>query len=98
MRRRSMAREAERERQRLMFVKGYRLATAEILYRMPDHPDLLQSYVWQDFDLPPRYPALSKFLAFWEANLDGKLHSVRVTSARLIGPARYRGIESFTVH
>jgi uncharacterized protein Usg len=82
MRGRSMARRvAERERQRRMFVEGYRLATAEILYRMPDHPGLLQSYVWQDYDLPPRYPALAKFLAFWEANLDGKLHSVRLTSA-----------------
>lgn len=91
-------RNAERERQRLMFVQGYRLATAEILYRLPDHPDLLQSYVWQDYDLPPRYPALSKFLAFWEANLDGKLHSVRVTSARLIGPGRYRTAESFMIH
>ncbi len=89
---------AERERQRLMFVQGYRLATAEIVYRMPDHPDLLQSYVWQDYDLPPRYPALSKFLAFWEANLDGKLHSVRVTSAGLIGPAKVRNSESFMIH
>ncbi len=91
-------REAERERQRLMFVKGYRLATAEILYRMPDHPDLLQTYVWQDFDLPPRYPALGKFLAFWEANLDGKLHSVRIATAPLIGPGKFRTSESFMIH
>ncbi len=98
MRPRSMRQAAEHERQRLMFVQGYRLATAEILYRMPDHPDLLQSYVWQDYDLPPRYPALAKFLAFWEANLDGKLHSVRVTCAQLIGPGKVRSSASFMIH
>ena len=43
-------------------LKGYRLTTAEILYRMPDHPQLLQSYVWQDMDISPRFPVLSNFL------------------------------------
>ena len=26
---------------------GYRLTTAEILYHLPDHPGLLQTYLWQ---------------------------------------------------
>jgi len=78
---------------------GYRLATAEILYRMPDHPVLLQSFVWQDYDLPPEFPALTKFLVFWQKNLDGKLYSVRVTSASLIGPGRYGAVaHSFSLH
>lgn len=25
---------------------GYRLTTAEILYHLPDHPKLLQGYIW----------------------------------------------------
>ena len=32
-------------------VEGYGLTTANILYRRPDHPWLLQSYVWQNYDL-----------------------------------------------
>src|SRR5258708_27311679 len=32
-------------------LEGYGLTTAHILYRMPDHPALLQTYVWQDYDL-----------------------------------------------
>ncbi|OHB20365.1 MAG: hypothetical protein A2854_01270 [Parcubacteria group bacterium RIFCSPHIGHO2_01_FULL_56_18] len=59
------------------------LATAEILYRMPDHPLLLQAYIWQELDEPPRFPVLKGFLDFWEAKLDGKLHSVKVTSSGL---------------
>jgi uncharacterized protein Usg len=55
-----------------------RLTTAAILYHLPDHPDLLQSYLWQDYDLVPDLPVLRKFLRFWERELDGKLHSVRI--------------------
>ena len=54
-----------------MMLKDYRLTTAEILYHLPDHPMLLQSYVWQDLDIAPKFPVLSKFLGFWEQKLDG---------------------------
>jgi len=64
---------------------GYRLTTAEILYHMPDHPDILQTYIWQEFDKAPRYPVLHKFLTFWHRNLEGRLHSVRVASVPVIG-------------
>ena len=66
---------------------GYGLTTAEILYHLPDHPKLLQSYVWQDYDLAPSFPVLTKFLDFWRGTLDGALHSVRVGHSVLIRPA-----------
>lgn len=76
-------------------LNDYRLTTAEILYHMPDHPGLLQTYVWQEYDLAPRFPQLGKFLAFWERELDGALHSVRVASVGLIAPVTlgFRGAE-----
>ena len=57
-------------------LKGYCLTTAEILYHMPDHPALLQSFIWQDYDLAPRFPKLLGFLEFWNGNLDGKVNRV----------------------
>ncbi len=69
---------------------GCRLTTAEILYHMPDHPDILQTYIWQDLDQAPRYPVLHKFLTFWRRNLDGRLHSVRVASVPVIGGSEFR--------
>lgn len=69
-------------------LKGYRLATAEILYHMPDHPGLLQSFVWQHLDIAPDYPELRKFLDFWTRNIDGRLHSVTVGRTALIRPAQ----------
>ncbi|MEE2690894.1 MAG: usg protein [Pseudomonadota bacterium] len=68
-------------------IAGYRLATAEILYHMPDHPGLLQTYVWQDYDIAPRFPVLSRFLSFWMRELEGPLHSVRVAGKRIITAA-----------
>lgn len=67
----------------------YRLTTAEILYHLPDYPALLQSYLWQEYDLAPKFPELQKFLDFWERELDGKLHSVKVASLEIITPSLY---------
>lgn len=69
---------------------GYRLTTAEILYYMPDHPSLLQSYVWQFHDQAPRYPRLHRFLDYWRGNIDAVIHSVSVASRETIGPSRTR--------
>lgn len=78
---------------------GYRLTTAEILYRLPDHPALLQSYIWQDYDIAPKFPVLQRFLGFWESNLEGRLHEVRVGTSRLIRPAQVRlNANLFTLH
>ncbi len=71
-------------------LQGYRLTTAEILYHLPDHPAVLQSFIWQQLDLAPRFPVLRRFLAFWETEIEGRLHSVRVASTGLISPADWR--------
>lgn len=73
---------------------GFSLTTAEILYRMPDHPALLQSYIWQDYDAAPRFPKLKSFLDFWSAKLDGKLFKVTVAHTRLIRPRELRLISA----
>ena len=71
---------------------GYGLITAQILYHMPDHPRLLQSFLWQRYDLAPRFPELMKFLDYWRAELEGPLHSVQVAYRREIGPSRWESV------
>jgi uncharacterized protein Usg len=80
-------------------LRGYRLTTAEILYHMPDHPQVLQSFIWQELDMAPEFPVLNKFLRFWEYNIEARLHSVRVAARGLISPAELKlaGGE-FTLH
>ena len=74
----------------LELLAGYRLTTAEILYHRPDYPALLQSYLWQEYDLAPRFPQLNRFLNFWDTRLDGKLHSVRVAVQGVITPVEFK--------
>jgi uncharacterized protein Usg len=80
-------------------LNNYRLTTAEILYHLPDHPSLLQSFVWQNYDLAPSYPELRKFLDFWVRQIEGKLHSVKLASRSIVSAAeiRHAGIE-FRLH
>lgn len=88
----------ERHELQLM-LRDYRLTTAEILYHLPDHPALLQSFVWQQLDLAPKFPILSRFLDFWNRELDGKIHSVQVAHAELMTPQAFKFVGvSLQVH
>ena len=73
-------------------LRGWSLTTAEIMYRMPDFRDILQIFVWQDYDLAPKFPKLIKFLDFWSHNLDGPLASVRVAHAGIVRPVQLRHV------
>ncbi len=80
-------------------VAGYGLTTAQILYRRPDHPWLLQTYLWQDYDLCPDFPELNGFLHFWEKKIEGALHSVMVAHSRLIKPTEIKPVDGvFRLH
>jgi uncharacterized protein Usg len=69
---------------------GWSLTTAVILYRLPDYPSLLQTYVWQEYDLHPSFPRLTEFLNFWTRTLEGKLFGVTIAHKRLVSPAVWR--------
>jgi uncharacterized protein Usg len=76
-----------------LMLKGYGLTTAEIYYRLPDHPSVLQTYLWQDYDVAPDFPQMKGFLKFWQDSLDGLLHSVRYTHQALIGAREWRMVD-----
>ncbi|MFZ5609156.1 MAG: Usg family protein [Pseudomonadota bacterium] len=78
---------------------GYRTATAEVLYHLPEHPHVLQTFVWQTLDLAPRFPRIHRFLDYWVRNIDGVLHSVRLASACLAAPRELTFVDGeFRVH
>ncbi len=74
-------------------LEGYGLSTVEIHYFMPDHPSLLQLFVIQQYDLAPSFPELDRFLAYWRAEIEAVLHSVRVAHKHLIGPTEWRAVD-----
>ena len=75
-----------------MMLKGYGLTTAEFTYHMPDFSHVLNTYVWQDYDLAPDHPRLFEFIEFWQRELDGPLHSVRFTHRKMISPGEWRNV------
>lgn len=74
----------------LVHIPDWQLTTAEILYHLPDHPAVLQSFIWQKLDRAPEFPELHRFLDFWQREIEGALHSVRVASSALLRPAELR--------
>ena len=76
-----------------MMLKGYGLTTAQIFYRLPDHPTLLQSYVWQEYDVAPEFPEMRGFLAFWQEKLEGPLHSVHYVHRKMISASEWRSLQ-----
>jgi uncharacterized protein Usg len=83
----------------LQEAEAFGLTTAQIIYRIPDHREVLQEFVWQRYDLCPDFPALNKFLAFWAENIEGPLHSITVAHARLIRPTELAQVNgSYRLH
>ncbi|NCO04011.1 MAG: hypothetical protein GW903_07445 [Alphaproteobacteria bacterium] len=72
---------------------GFRLTTAQIFYHMPDCPSLLQEFIWQNYDIAPKFPKLYGFLHFWEKKIEGSLHSVYIAKKELIGPNSRRVVD-----
>lgn len=74
-------------------LQGYSLATVEIHYYLPDHPSLLQQFIWQQYDLAPSFPRLAKFLDHWRREIEAPLHSIRVAHSKLIKPSEWRAVD-----
>ena len=82
-----------------LMLRGYGLTTAEFFYRMPDHVHVLNTFIWQDYDLAPDHQRLFRFVEFWQNEIDGPLHSVRFTHRRLVAPGQWRNqVGEFTLH
>ena len=75
-----------------MMLKGYGLTTAEMFYHMPDYAHVLNTFIWQDYDIAPDHPRLFDFIDFWKAEIDGPLHSVRFTHRKLVAPGEWRHV------
>jgi len=79
-------------------LNGWRLATAEVLYYLPDHPSLLQSFTWQTLDLAPNYPRIHRFLNFWRREIDAVIHSVQLATGETLAPAKVQSASVILHH
>ncbi len=82
-----------------MMLRGYGLTTAELFYRLPDYRNVLNSFIWQEYDLAPDHPRLFKFVEFWQQKIEGPLHSVRFTHRRMLTSGEWQNqVGEFNLH
>ncbi len=77
-----------------LMLQGYGLTTAEFFYRMPDFKNVLNTFLWQEYELAPEHHRLFAFIEFWQDTLEGPLTSVRFTHRKLIAPGEWRQVVS----
>lgn len=78
---------------RLLRPQGYGLLTAEISYWMPDHPSILQLFVFQKHDVAPFFPVLGRFLAHWKREIEATMHMIRIAHTHWHGPTDWRAVD-----
>lgn len=54
------------------------LVTVDVFYYIPDHPLLLQEFLWQTNDEWPSIPRVHRFLNYWHYNIDATINEVFV--------------------
>lgn len=82
-----------------LLLKGYGLTTAEIFYHMPDYKHVLNTFVWQEYDLAPDHPKLFEFVEFWQREIEGPLHSVRFTHRKMLASGEWQNqVGEFNLH
>jgi len=77
-----------------LMVEGYGLTTARIFYYRPDARLILNEFIWQFYDLHPRFPRLRGFLEFWHTSIDGPIKSVEFVHERMIKPSEMRMVDN----
>ena len=75
-----------------LLLQGYGLTTAEFFYHLPDYTHVLNSFIWQEYDLAPDHDKLLNFISFWRDELEGPLHSVRFVHRKMISPGEWRHV------
>ncbi|WP_292290881.1 aspartate-semialdehyde dehydrogenase [Marivita sp.] len=82
-----------------LMLRGYGLTTAQLYYRMPDYRNVLNTFVWQEYDLAPDHPKLFEFIEFWQDSIDGPLHSVQYTHRKMLASGEWQQlVGEFTLH
>ena len=56
------------------------LTTIKVIYFLPDYDSILQEFVFQQYDIMPEYPKLTKFIKFWRKNIEARIHRVDFSS------------------
>ena len=54
------------------------VATVQVVYYIPDYLHIVNEFVWQTEDQIPEFPRITKFLNYWDKNIDGPIKEVYI--------------------
>ena len=56
-----------------MIIKKWTVASVQVVYYIPDYMSLVNEFIWQTEDTLPEYPRITRFLDYWDKNIDGPI-------------------------
>ena len=61
-----------------IILKKWTVASVQVVYYIPDYMSLVNEFVWQTEDQLPEYPRITRFLNYWDKNIDGPIKEVYI--------------------
>ena len=60
----------------VVYIHKWTVASVQVVYYIPDYLNLVNEFVWQTKDQLPEYPRITRFLDYWDKNIDGPIKEV----------------------
>ena len=59
-------------------LRKWTVATVQVVYYIPDHLHIVNEFMWQTQDQLPEYPRITRFLDYWDKQIDGPIKEVYI--------------------
>ena len=56
-----------------IILRKWTVASVQVVYYIPDYMNLVNEFIWQTEDQLPEYPRITRFLDYWDKNIDGPI-------------------------
>ena len=61
-----------------IILRKWTVASVQVVYYIPDYMNLVNEFIWQTEDQLPEYPRITRFLDYWDKNIDGPIKEVYI--------------------
>jgi len=69
-----------------------RHTTLQIYYYLPDHPSIIQEFLWQCLDHQPEFPRIHQFLEYWRNHIEARIHTIYLAHIDYWGKMTFKNI------
>ena len=59
-------------------LRKWTVASVQVVYYIPDYMNLVNEFILQTEDQHPEYPRITRFLDYWDKNIDGPIKEVYI--------------------